>query len=99
MPRPLKLYIAGLVVGCAIALVATSLVFGVHGNIGIDLNGDGSKSQPEILIGVAFWVLVSLFASALPVRMPGGMLVTVSIAPVMAAASLGGPAAAAGLHF
>ena len=95
MPRLLKLYIAGLVVGSAFALVATSLFFGVDRHIAIDVNGDGIQSQAEIFIGVAFWVLVSLFASALPVRMPGGMLVTVSIAPVMAAASLGGPAAAA----
>ena len=95
MPRLLKLYIAGLVVGSAIALVATSLLVGVDSHIAIDVNGDGIPSQAEKFIGVAFWVLVSLFASALPVRMPGGMLVTVSIAPVMAAASLGGPAAAA----
>src|SRR2546423_14602881 len=95
MPRLLKLYITGLVVGSAFALVAASLFFGVDSRIGIDVNGDGNKTQAEILVGLAFWVLVCLFASALPVRMPGGMLVTVSIAPIMAAASLGGPAAAA----
>jgi putative nucleotidyltransferase with HDIG domain len=95
MPKRLKLYIAGLVVASAVALVATSLVFGVDERIAIELDGQPGGSRGEILAGLCFWVLLALCASALPVRMPGGMLVTVSIAPVMAAASLGGPAAAA----
>ena len=94
MPRLLKLHIAGLVVGSALALVITSLLFGVDPRIAIEFDGQAGASRLEILSGVGFWVVVSLFASALPVRMPGGMLVTVSIAPVMAAAALGGPAAA-----
>jgi putative nucleotidyltransferase with HDIG domain len=95
MPRRLKLIIIGLVVGSAIALTATSLLFEINPRIGLDLDNNRAITRPEILAGVAFWVVVALFASALPVRMPGGMLVTVSIAPVMAAANLGGPAAAA----
>lgn len=94
MPRLLKLYIAGLVVGSALALLATSLL-GVHQAIGIDIGRDGDIDQFDVFLGLFFWVAVSLFASALPVRMPGGMLIAVSIAPVMAAANLGGPAAAA----
>ncbi|MFL5680582.1 MAG: HD domain-containing phosphohydrolase [Chloroflexota bacterium] len=62
--------------------------------IAIDVAGDGVINRLDVLAGIAFWVVVSLFASALPVRMPGGMLIAVSIAPVMAAANLGGPAAA-----
>ena len=38
---------------------------------------------------------MTLFASALPVPMPRGMLVSVSIAPILASAYLGGPAAGA----
>src|SRR3954454_13233609 len=95
MPRLLKLYLAGLVAGSALALLVTSSVFSVDKAIAIDVGGDGVIGRLDILAGIAFWVIVSLFASALPVRMPGGMLIAVSIARVMAAANLGGPAAAA----
>ena len=44
--------------------------------------------------GVAFWVVVVALGSA-SVRMPGGAVVDVGVAPVLAAAVLGGPAAAA----
>jgi putative nucleotidyltransferase with HDIG domain len=94
MPKRLKLYIAGLVVASALALVAASLFFGLDSRIAIEVDGQVGTSRAEILVGLGFWILLALCASALPVRMPGGMLVTVSIAPVMAAASLGGPAAA-----
>ncbi len=43
--------------------------------------------------GVAFWCVITLVASALPVRMPRGTMVGVSIAPIIAATALGGPAA------
>jgi putative nucleotidyltransferase with HDIG domain len=95
MPKRLKLYIAVLVVASVFALAATSLLFGILPGIGIEIDGQAGTSGVDISAGLAFWVVVTLFASALPVRMPGGILVTVSIAPVMAAASLGGPAAAA----
>jgi len=95
MPKRLKLYIAGLVVASAVALVATSFFFGISPGIAIEVDGLAGTSRVDILAGLGFWVLLALCASALPVRMPGGMLVTVTIAPVMAAASLGGPAAAA----
>jgi putative nucleotidyltransferase with HDIG domain len=95
MPKLLKLYIAGLVAGSAIALVATSLIFSVDPRIAIDVDGQAGTGRLEVFAGLAFWVAIALFASALPVRMPGGMLIAVSIAPVMAAAELGGPAAAA----
>ncbi|HUQ77881.1 MAG TPA: HD-GYP domain-containing protein [Patescibacteria group bacterium] len=47
----------------------------------------------QVALGIGFWTAVTALASALPVRMPRGMLVTVSIAPVIAATALGGPAA------
>jgi HD-GYP domain-containing protein (c-di-GMP phosphodiesterase class II) len=43
--------------------------------------------------GVAFWTAVVAVSAALPVRMPGGALVNVTTAPVVAAAALGGPIA------
>ena len=45
-------------------------------------------------LGVGFWTLMTLFAGALPVRMPRGTLVSVAIAPIIAAMALGGPVAA-----
>src|SRR5512147_2258679 len=95
MPRSLKLYITLLVALGALALVATSFVFGLRQAIGLEIDGVDGYSSLEIGAGLAFWTAVTTLASALPVRMPRGMLVTVSIAPVIAATTLGGPAAGA----
>ena len=95
MPRSLKLYITLLVALSATALVVTSFVFGINPAIAITPQGSGPPSRLDVLLGVAFWTAVTALASALPVRMPKGMLVTVSIAPVIAATALGGPAAGA----
>ena len=94
MARPLKLYIIGLV-AVAIAMVAvTSFVFPVNPAIRLDVDGSGGSPELEAAMGVAFWTAICLLASALPVRMPRGILVTVSFAPLLAAANLGGPAVA-----
>jgi HD-GYP domain-containing protein (c-di-GMP phosphodiesterase class II) len=45
--------------------------------------------------GLAFWIGVTLVASASPIRVPRGAYVSVSVAPILAAATLGGPSAAA----
>ena len=96
MPRSLKLYIIGLVGLSAFALITTSLAFGVEPRIAIEFDGViGRPSQAEVFAGVAFWCLLCLFASALPVRMPRGMFVAVSTAPILGAMALGGPAVAA----
>jgi HD domain len=52
--------------------------------------------RPELggLPGLAFWTVVTLLASALPVRFPRGNLVSVNTAPILASMVLGGPAAA-----
>jgi hypothetical protein len=47
------------------------------------------------LPGLALWTLLTLLAGAAPVRMPSGASVSVTIAPLLAASVLGGPAAAA----
>jgi putative nucleotidyltransferase with HDIG domain len=99
MGRDLKLYVAGLVIASALALVVTSLAFsGTPGwvlamrpQISL-ISGDTSK--PAVFAGLVFWILVTLFASALPVRMPRGSMVSVSIAPIVASMALGGPVAA-----
>ncbi len=99
MPKSLKLYIAGLVTLSAVALVVTSLVLsqrpdwvlGFKPTISIVPN---SAEPWAVLAGVAFWILITLFASAMPVRMPRGSIVSVSIAPIVASMVLGGPAAA-----
>ncbi|MBA2382875.1 MAG: HD-GYP domain-containing protein, partial [Chloroflexi bacterium] len=93
MPRSLKLYITSLVAFSALALVVTSFVYGVRPAIALELDGQTGASSPETALGLLFWTAVTALASALPVRMPKGMLVTVSIAPVLAATALGGPAA------
>jgi putative nucleotidyltransferase with HDIG domain len=99
MSRSLKLYIAWLVSLSAAALVLTSFVFaqdprwvlGIRPEIAIDVS---SSSTLDVLAGLAFWTAITLFAGALPVRMPRGTFVSVSIAPVIAAMALGGPVAA-----
>ncbi|HJP89217.1 MAG TPA: HD-GYP domain-containing protein [Candidatus Limnocylindrales bacterium] len=45
------------------------------------------------MAGLLFWTALALLTSALPVRMPRGILIAVSIAPIVAATNLGGPAA------
>jgi HD-GYP domain-containing protein (c-di-GMP phosphodiesterase class II) len=57
----------------------------------------GDPTMPTLLatlVGAAFWTVITLFAGALPVRMPRGTLVSVAIAPIVAAMYLGGPVAA-----
>ena len=50
--------------------------------------------RAHVAAGLVFWTLITLFAGALPVRMPRGTLVSVAIAPIIAAMALGGPVAA-----
>jgi len=46
-------------------------------------------------IGLAYWVAATFAASALPVRLPRGTVVSVAAAPLIGSFILGGPAAAA----
>jgi hypothetical protein len=91
--RPiLRTYVAGLVVASAVALVVASFV-GFQAGIGLELDGEPGVGQVDILAGLAFWTLLTVVTSALPVRMPSGILIAVSIAPIIGATVLGGPAA------
>lgn len=96
MSRSLRFYIAGLVGAAALALLATGLVIPIDPRIALEFDGNpDSASRLEIFAGIAFWTIVTLFASALPVRLTEGVQVAVSTAPLMAATALGGPAAGA----
>ena len=72
----------GLVVGVAAVLSVWALIQPLNSEIGG-------------VLGLAFWVLTGTLAAAAPVRMAGGTIVDVTSAPMVAAAALGGPAAAA----
>ena len=89
MSRDLKLYIVGVVVASAVALGTTTLVFPADPRIGVGFAFLGERAA---VVGFMFWTALTLLASALPVRMPRGSLVAVSIAPLIAATALGGPA-------
>lgn len=93
MSRHLRLYIAGVVAIGAVALIATTLLIPVNSAIGTGLPGFLGDFAP--LGGIVFWTVMTLAASALPVRMPRGATWTVSTATLMAATILGGPTAGA----
>lgn len=92
MSKSLKLYIAGVVAAGAFALVATTFLFEVDPRIGV---ADSLPEELSTLLGILFWVALALVTSALPVRMPRGTLVAVSVAPILASIALGGPAVGA----
>lgn len=52
------------------------------------------RSTIEGPLGMGYWIVLTLVASALPVRLPQGTFASVSFAPIIASVVLGGPAAA-----
>ncbi len=82
MSRSLKLLLMA-VITTAIIVVLGSVVYA---RLPDDLGGWG---------GVAYWTALTLIAQAFPVKMPRGTVVSVAIAPILAASAVGGPAAAA----
>jgi putative nucleotidyltransferase with HDIG domain len=92
MPKSLKLYIAGVVALSALALVVATLVIPVDPNIALVRDTvDGSATGTQILLGVAFWTMLTLLGSAFPVVLPRGTQQAVAIAPILGAVFLGGP--------
>ena len=91
MNRSLKAYIAGLVAVCAIALAVTSLVIPVDELIRLRVFDDVTL---DVAAGIVFWTLITILASAMPIEMPRGSLISTSIAPLVVVLSLGGPTAA-----
>jgi HD-GYP domain-containing protein (c-di-GMP phosphodiesterase class II) len=98
MPKALKLYIIGLVTTSAIALVVTSLVCAGRPDLVLGMQPQIAIAAPandiNVLAGLTFWTVLTLVASALPVRMPRGTMISVAMAPIVAAMVLGGPVAA-----
>jgi len=90
MTRALRLYITGVVALGAVALGVTTFVFPVD-----DRLATGLPLPVPAPVAIAFWTVLALLASALPVRMPRGTLVAVSAAPILAAVTLGGVTAGA----
>lgn len=95
MPRPLRIYLTGLVGTALFALAATSLVIPVGSPISLIVFDGGPDALANKLAGIAFWTAVTLVASALPVNLSDGVQVAVTSAPLMAATVLGGPTAGA----
>jgi putative nucleotidyltransferase with HDIG domain len=94
MPSSLKLLIFGVVAASAVALVAATFVFPVGDAIALPNANEGEVATPEAkFLGVAFWTILTLIASALPVQMPRGTKQAVSIAPIVGSLILGGPTA------
>src|SRR3954454_15970517 len=93
MPRSLKVYLTGVVTLSAAALLVATLVFPVNPDIGVGLP-DFVPEPLRPLVGFGLWTCIVLFASAFPVTMPRGTVVSVSIAPLVAVMVLGGPQAA-----
>ena len=95
MSRSLKIYITGLVGAAAVALLATSFVIRIQDPIALQFDSSPGTTPLELAAGVGFWIVVTLFASALPVTLSDGVQIAVSTAPLMAATTLGGPLAGA----
>lgn len=83
---------AALVSSILLAAVLLLWPYGLARPFGPSISID--RAPDGIWAGVLFWVLIALAAASLPVRLPGGSFLDVSFAPVLAAANLGGPAAA-----
>ena len=92
MSRNLRLYIIGVVVLGAVALIATTFVFPLYPTIG---TGFEVFNEAAPFAGLLFWISATLVASVLPVKMPRGALFAVSVSTIMAATILGGPTAGA----
>src|SRR6476646_4803802 len=92
MPKSLKLYVAGVVALSAVARVAATLVIPVDPRIALGHDPtQGSPTGTQILLGIAFWTLLTLLGSAFPVILPRGTQQAVAIAPILGAVFLGGP--------
>src|SRR6476659_4744059 len=103
MPRNLKLYISGVVTLSALALLVATRLFPAEARIALTFTGANipgvaenapDPTQLQIFAGIAVWTVLTLLASAFPVRLARGTHRAVALAPIVAAMSLGGPAVA-----
>jgi putative nucleotidyltransferase with HDIG domain len=77
-----RILIAACTAAAAVAAAAAAFLFPLRDEIGG-------------LLGILFWIGLTLVGAALPVRLPHGTVVSVSAAPFLASLVLGGPLAAA----
>ncbi|HEX7490497.1 MAG TPA: HD-GYP domain-containing protein [Candidatus Limnocylindrales bacterium] len=85
MSRRLKALIA--IVALASGALFVSAIYSCQIGSAIEVKG-----MPQgILLGVLFWIGLTMIGSSLAVRMPKGSVVDVGFAPIVAAISLGGP--------
>ena len=89
MNRRLGVVVATVALVSGLLMAFAVVRFRLDPGISIDRSGAGSA------FGLVFWIVLSLAGASMAVRMPGGTLLDVSFAPIVAATSLGGPAAAA----
>src|SRR6266705_244289 len=99
MSRSLNRYITGRGGSRLIGMLLKSFVFSARTDLILGMRPEISidpehPSELNVLLGVLFWTFVTFFAGALPVRMPRGTMVSVALAPILAAMTLGGPVAA-----
>lgn len=80
MSRSLSVLLAAVIGTAALLFAAVTFIWPGHGELGV--------------VDLAFWTVLCLIASAVPVRTPRGNVVSVAFAPIIAVAALGGPAAA-----
>jgi putative nucleotidyltransferase with HDIG domain len=85
MSRRLGALIAIVALASGALLVSAILRCQIGAGIAIQDMPDG------LWLGILFWIVLTLIGSSLSVRMPGGTMVDVGFAPVVAAMSLGGP--------
>jgi putative nucleotidyltransferase with HDIG domain len=90
MNRRLGLVVAFVALATAVLFVGAVLLCPLQTPISVD-----RLAPAGIPAGVLFWIGISLVGSSLAVRMFDGGVVDVGFAPLVAALSLGGPAAAA----
>ena len=97
MPKSLAIYVSGVVTAGAIALVVATFVFPAKPEVAIRVVSAASTppAEYEIILGIAFWTIMTLVGSALLVQLPRGTVQAVAIAPILASMFLGGPAVAA----
>ena len=82
MNTKVKRLILATVAAAVVVIAAASFLFPVRPALGG-------------LPGLVFWTFATLIASAMPVRLPRGSVVSVGSAPILASMILGGPVAAA----
>jgi putative nucleotidyltransferase with HDIG domain len=81
-------------VAIGLVVVATSLLMVAASRYPLDNSIALFRTPGGDTAGLLFWIVLTVVGSSLAVRMPGGNVVDVAFAPIVAAMALGGPSAA-----